>query len=147
MLSRAKFQLKASVHLTFVSMMIWLVLSVCGIGVFGWSWFALAYIVLAASVIGRWVWRYAWLKSSTSLVAISWTPDELCCYLKNGSQVSGHILAKSAFNPYFTTLHIMTVEGRQFWWPLMIDSGPADGLRKLRVFGRWNHQHATANRN
>lgn len=147
MLSRAKFQLKASVQLAMVSMMVWLVLTVCGIGIFGWSWFALAYVVLAALVIGHWVWRYAWLKSSTSVVAISWTPDEFCCYLTNGSQVNGHILAKSAFNPYFTTLHIITADASKFWWPLMIDSGPADGLRKLRVFGRWHHQHVTANQN
>jgi hypothetical protein len=147
MLSRAKFQLKASAHLTLISAIVWVVLSLCGIFIFGGSWLALVYAVLAAVVMGRWVWRYAWLKSSTSVVAISWTPDELCCYLKDGDQVSGYIMAKSAFNPYFTTLHIMVVDGRQFWWPLMIDSGPAEELRKLRVFGRWGHQHVTANRN
>jgi hypothetical protein len=147
MLSRAKFQLKASAHLTLISAMVWVVLSLCGIFIFGGSWIALVYAVLAAVVIGRWVWRYAWLKSGTSVVAISWTPDEFCCYLKDGGQVSGCIMAKSAFNPYFTTLHIMAVDGSPFWWPLMIDSGPAEGLRKLRVFGRWGHRHATANRN
>jgi hypothetical protein len=145
MLSRAKFQLKASAHLTLISAMVWVVLSLCGIFIFGGSWLALVYAVLAAVVIGRLIWRYAWLKSSTSVVAISWTPDELCCYLKDGDQVSGCIMAKSAFNPYFTTLHIMAVDGRQFWWPLMIDSGPAEGLRKLRVFGRWHRQQPIAN--
>ena len=145
MLSRAKFQLKASAHLTLISAMVWVVLSLCGIFIFGGSWIALVYAVLAAVVIGRWVWRYAWLKSGTSVVAISWTPDEFCCYLKDGGQVSGCIMAKSAFNPYFTTLHIMAVDGRQFWWPLMIDSGPAEGLRKLRVFGRWHRQQPIAN--
>ena len=147
MLSRAKFQLKASVHLARVSAMVWVVLSLCGMGMFNWSWLALVYPALAAVVIGRWVWRYAWLKSNTSVVAMSWTPDEVCCYLKNGDQVSGRIMTKSAFNPYFITLHIIAADGRKFWWPLIADSGPADVLRKLRVFGRWHNQNPNANQN
>jgi hypothetical protein len=145
MLSRVKFQLKASAQLTLVSTMVWVVLSLCSMGIFGWTWLVLAYTVLAAVVISHWVWRYAWLKSSTSVVAVSWTPDEFCCYLKNGDQVSGRIMAKSAFNPHFITLHIIAVDGSKFWWPLMIDSGPVDGLRKLRVFGRWHNQQPIAN--
>jgi len=147
MLSRAKFQLKASAHLAYVCGVIWAALSLCGLGIFGWSWLLLAYMVFAAAVLGHWSWRCAWLKSSTSVVAMSWTPDEVCCYLKNGDQVSGIIMEKSAFNPYFITLHIRTAEGHQFWWPLMADSGPVDVLRKLRVFGRWHHQKPTANQN
>lgn len=147
MLSRAKFQLKASAHLSYVCAVVWSVLSLCGLGIAGWSWFCLAYAVFVAAVLGHWVWRWAWLKSSTSMVAISWTPNEVCCYLKNGDQVNGVIMAKSAFNPYFITLHIKTTQGRIFWWPLMADSGPKDMLRKLRVFGRWHNQSLTANQN
>jgi len=29
----------------------------------------------------------------------------------------------------------------------MADSGPAEGLRKLRVFGRWTNQQPIANQN
>ena len=145
MLSRAKFQLKASIHLTYYAIIVWIGLSLCSIGILREFWLILAYFLFAAAVLGHWVWRWAWLKSSTSMVAISWTPNEVCCYLKNGDQVSGRIMTKSAFNPYFITLHIMA-GGGQFWWPLMIDSGPVNELRKLRVFGRWYQQIPIANR-
>ena len=55
-------------------------------------------------------------------------------------------MAKSGFNPYFITLHIAVAGGGHFWWPLMIDSGPVNELRKLRVFGRWYQQIPIANR-
>ena len=147
MLSRAKFQLKASVHLTRWSMMVWLALSLCGAGVFGGSWWVLAYTLLVGLTIGYWMWRYAWLKANTSVVAISWTPEQCCCYLRNGQQVRGQIMAKSAFNPHLITLHVAVSGGGKFWWPLMADSGPAEGLRKLRVFGRWTNQQPIANQN
>jgi|TARA_B110000977_G_scaffold138321_1_gene175642 hypothetical protein len=109
-------------------------------------WLILAYFLWTGSVIGGWVWRYAWLNAGTSVVAMRWTPDEFCCYLKNGQQVQGQLMAKSGFNPYFITLHIAVAGGGQFWWPLMIDSGPVNELRKLRVFGRWYQQIPIANR-
>jgi hypothetical protein len=147
MLSRAKFQLKASLHLARWSVMVWLALSLCGAGMFGGSWWLLAYTVMAGVIMGHWVWRYAWLKSNTSVVAISWTAEQCCCYLNNGQQVRGQIMAKSGFNPHLITLHLDVAGGGHFWWPLMADSGPADGLRKLRVFGRWTHKNPIANRN
>jgi hypothetical protein len=145
MLSRAKFQLNTSAHLARWSLMVWLALSLCSVGVFGKSWWVLAYMVLAGMVIGHWVWRYAWLKSNTSVVAVSWTPDQCCCVLSNGKQVKGRIMAKSAFNPHLISLHLAVTGGGSFWWPLMADSGPVDGLRKLRVFGRWTNQKPIAN--
>lgn len=147
MLSRAKFQLKASSHLALVAGIVWLALSLCGLGIFGGSWLALAYTLLAGGIVWRWVWRWALLKSGTSVVAMSWTPDDFCCYLKNGDQVSGQIMPKSAFYPHFITLYITAADGRTFWWPLLADSGPPDMLRKLRVFGRWHSQTLTANQN
>ena len=140
MLSRAKFYLKPSAHLTRVGVLVWGLVSACAYSIAGGSWLSLSYALLAAFVVGLWLRRYAWLKDPTSVVAVSWTPEELCCYLANGEQVSGTILPKSAFNPQFITLHLSTIEGGKFWWPLMADSGPADGLRKLRVFGRWHQQ-------
>ena len=146
MLSRAKFQLKASIHLTYYAIIVWIGLSLCSIGILREFWPILAYFSLAGSVIGGWVWRYAWLNANTCVVAMRWTPDEFCCYLKNGQQVQGQLMAKSGFNPYFITLHIAVAGGGQFWWPLMIDSGPVNELRKLRVFGRWYQQIPIANR-
>ena len=147
MLSRAKFQLKASPHLALVAGVVWLALSLCGWGILGNVWLALAYALFAGGMSWYWVWRWALLKSSTSVVAVSWTADDFCCYLKNGEQVSGQIMPKSAFNPYFITLYIRLSDGQQFWWPLLADSGAPDMLRKLRVFGRWHIQIPTANQN
>jgi len=147
MLSRAKFQLKESSRLTLVVGIVWLALSLCGLGIFGRSWLALAYVSFAGLITGHWIWRFALLRSSTSVVAMSWTPEEFCCYLKNGDQVTGQIMSKSAFNPHFITLYIAADDGRKFWWPLLADSGPSDMLRKLRVFGRWRRQTSTANQN
>ena len=147
MRSRAKFQLKGSSNLAFLASVVGLALSLCGWGIFADLWLALAYMLLACGISGYWAWRWALLKSSTSVVAVSWTTDDFCCYLKNGDQVSGQIMPKSAFNPYFITLYIRLSDGQQFWWPLLADSGPPDMLRKLRVFGRWHIQIPTANQN
>ncbi len=114
MLSRARFQLKASIHLTQYSIMVGVVLSLCSIGVLHEFWLVLPYLVWAGGVIGRWLWRYVWLKADTSVVAMSWTPHEFCCYLKNGQQVQGQLMAKSGFNLYFITLYIAVAGGGQF---------------------------------
>lgn len=140
MLSRAKFQLKVSTHLVCICAFVWLVISLCSLALFNGSWPVLVYVAATGLVTGRWVWRYAWLRSSTSVLAMSWTPDEFCCYLSNGHQVTGQLMAKSAFHPCFITLHIAVAGGGRFWWPLLADSGPEDALRKLRVFGRWHQQ-------
>ena len=146
MLSRAKSQLKASIHLTYYVIIVWIGLSLCSIGILREFWLILAYFILVGTAVGGWVWRYAWLNAGASVVAMRWTPDEFCCYLKNGQQVHGQLIAKSAFNPYFITLHIAVAGGSQFWWPLMVDSGPFNELCKLRVFGRWSQQIPIANR-
>jgi len=102
------------------------------------------FALITASILGRWVWRYAGLRSTSSVVRVSWTADEICCYLRNGQQINGKLSSRSSFNPALINLHITTHEGRHFWWPLMADSGPIDGLRKLRGFGRCHEQNVNA---
>ncbi|MDC9720154.1 MAG: hypothetical protein PSN46_05415 [Gammaproteobacteria bacterium] len=147
MLSRAQFFLKPSYYLASAAAVVWVIFTGCGVGLAGWSWLALGNGLLTGMIIGLWARHYVWLKSDTSVVAMSWTVDDYCCYLKNGDQVSGTILAKSAFNPYFITLHLARPDGGKFWWPLMADSGPENTLRRLRVFGRWHKQNPIANQN
>lgn len=144
MLSRAKFRLSPSAYLTKVGALVWGIFLLCSYTIAGASWWTLAYALFAAWVIVSWLWRYAWLKASSSVVAMSWTPEGFCCYLASGDAVEGTILPKSAFNPWLITLHLVTLDGRRYWWPLMADSGPTDALRRLRVFGRWYRQQPTA---
>ena len=129
--------LKPSRYLTWAALVVWggLVALLLSIPLPWWQ--SLAIIVASSWLLLHWLRRYAWLQAGNSLQSIYINVHQWRLQLANGQVYEAQLVSGCRFLPGFIVLRMQVPAGPVFWQLLLADSATAEGLRRLRVWGRW----------
>jgi len=129
--------LKPSRYLTWAALVVWALLVALLLSVTLLWWQNLAFVALSSWLLLRWLRRYAWLRAGNSLQSIRINVHQWRLQLANGQVHDAQLASGSRFLPGFIILRMQVPAGPVLWQLLLADSADVDGLRRLRVWGRW----------